>query len=118
VNLTEGPVVVDVPDYGYQTFGVRGKRARDVTIAEHLSVLLSAQKHVDSAISKTCNVPADTAWEDFKDVYLKAWEGGAKGVTTYQMGCKRGAVLQETSAPPKEGQSCTFDPQSGRKSCE
>ena len=116
VNMADGPVVVDVPDYGYEKFGVTGKRTRDVTIKEHLAVLLIAQKHIESSISKTCNVPPTTPWADFKDVYLKAWEGGAKGITTYQINSKRGAVLQETDK--EEPASCTYNPLTGQRTCE
>lgn len=109
VNMNEGQITVNLEDYGVSKFGVHGKRCRDVTIDEHVDVLLTAQRYVDSSVSKTCNVPPATPWAEFKRVYEKAWEGGAKGCTTYQLGCKRGAVLTEAS--------CVYDPETGTKSC-
>ena len=102
-----------VQDYGYRVFGVKGKRTDDVTIDEHLSVLLAAQELVDSAVSKTCNVPSSISWEDFKSVYMKAWEGGAKGCTTYRSGGKREGILKSESTG-----ACYIDPDTGRRECE
>ena len=93
IEKFNGPVVEYIEDYGYRVFKVKGKRVEDVTIEEHLAVLLTAQKWIDSAISKTCNVPTDMNWEEFKQVYIKAWEGGAKGCTTYRVGGKRTAMM-------------------------
>ncbi len=53
----------------------------------------AAQRYVDSSISKTINVPADIAFEAFKDVYLAAWHQGCKGCTTYRPNEITGAVL-------------------------
>lgn len=55
-----------------------------LTIEDHIRTLATAQKWVDSAISKTINVPTDTSFEDFKHVYMKAWEQGCKGCTTFR----------------------------------
>lgn len=109
VNMNNGPVVVDVPDYGFAKLGVKGRRCRDVTAKQHVDVLIRAQQHVDSSVSKTCNVAPDTPWDQFKQIYMDAYNGGAKGCTTYQIGCKRGAVLTETS--------CAIDPTTGEKYC-
>lgn len=113
----EGPRQVEVEDYGYGQFGVKGKQCAEVTVDEHLAVLKTASKLVDSAVSKTCNVPADTPWEDFKRIYVEAWKGGCKGCTTYQVGGKRGAILvaKKTDDQPS---TCTIDSTTGRKECE
>ncbi len=58
----------------------------------------AVQKYVDSSISKTINVPADFPFEQFKDVYLQAYELGCKGCTTYRPNDVTGAVL-EAQAP-------------------
>lgn len=110
-----------VTDYGLATFGVRGKPCSEVTIDEHLAVLLSAQKHVDSAVSKTCNIGDNVSFDEFKDVYVKAFEGGAKGCTTFRTSGKRMGILVEKKAEPaptSEGEACRIDPVSGMKSCE
>jgi len=108
----EGERTETLPDYAYRVYGTKGKTADQVTVQEHLAVLLAAQKHVDSAVSKTCNVPPSTNWEEFKKIYVDAYYGGAKGCTTYRTDCKRGAVL--TAVP--EGAACTIDDM-GRKTC-
>lgn len=56
----------------------------DITVEEHINVQASAQKYVDSAISKTCNIPTDYPFEDFKKAYIVAYEKGLKGFTTFR----------------------------------
>ncbi len=51
---------------------------------QHVDIQAAAQKWVDSSISKTANVPADFPFEDFKDIYLYAYEKGLKGCTTFR----------------------------------
>ena len=58
--------------------------ADDITPREHIDVQAAAQKWVDSSISKTANVPTDFPYEDFKDIYLYAYEQGLKGCTTFR----------------------------------
>ena len=58
--------------------------ADEVTPKEHVDVQAAAQKWVDSSISKTANVPTDFPYEEFKDVYLYAYEQGLKGCTTFR----------------------------------
>ncbi|MEX0915732.1 MAG: LAGLIDADG family homing endonuclease, partial [Wenzhouxiangellaceae bacterium] len=55
-----------------------------VTPKEHVAIQAAAQKWIDSSISKTANVPTDYPYEDFKDIYLYAWEQGLKGCTTFR----------------------------------
>jgi ribonucleoside-diphosphate reductase alpha chain len=47
---------------------------------------------VDAAISKTVNVAADYPFEDFQQLYWRAWESGLKGLTTYRPNQVTGAV--------------------------
>jgi ribonucleoside-diphosphate reductase alpha chain len=58
--------------------------AEDVTPKEHVDIQAAAQKWVDSSISKTANVPTDYPYEEFKDIYLYAYEQGLKGCTTFR----------------------------------
>jgi len=58
--------------------------ADDVTPQQHVDVQAAAQRWVDSSISKTANVPTDYPFEDFKDIYLYAYEQGLKGCTTFR----------------------------------
>lgn len=103
-----------VEDYGVRALGVRGKTAAEVTPTEHLFVLSVAQQHVDSAVSKTCNIGPDVTWGEFKDLYLRAWELGCKGITTFRAAGLRQGVLVDTSEPG----TCYIDPDSGRKECQ
>lgn len=125
-----GPVVERVDDYGFREFGVRGKTTDEVTVDEHISVLTLASRYVDSACSKTCNVSDSVSWEDFKNVYIKAYEGGASGCTTFRSAGKRYGILNKPSEPVGEvvveepteydegGTACYFDPETGTRSCE
>lgn len=108
----QGKEKFTLSDYGYREFGVKGKRVQDVTVDDHVNVLSTAQRYIDSAISKTCNIPKDYPFSDFKDVYIKAYLVGAKGCTTYRSGGKRESIFSAS-----EGESCTID-EAGRKSCE
>lgn len=117
IQTYEGPRIERVDDYGVRVFGVRGKTAAECTVDEHLAVLLVASKWMDSAVSKTCNVGDDVTFDSFKDIYWKAWEGGAKGCTTFRAAGKRAGIL--VAAPEEgEGAACYLDPETGQKSCE
>ena len=59
----------------------------------HLKVQAVAQKYIDSSISKTINLPEETGFEAFKDIYLQAYKLGCKGCTTYRPNPVTGAVL-------------------------
>ena len=58
--------------------------ANSITPRAHVDVQAAAQKWVDSSISKTVNVATDCPFEDFKEVYLYAYEKGLKGCTTFR----------------------------------
>jgi len=58
--------------------------ADEVTPKQHVDIQAAAQRWVDSSISKTANVPTDFQYEDFKDIYLYAYEQGLKGCTTFR----------------------------------
>ncbi len=58
--------------------------ADDVSPRQHVDVQAAAQKWIDSSISKTANVPTDFPYEDFKDIYLYAYQKGLKGCTTFR----------------------------------
>jgi ribonucleoside-diphosphate reductase alpha chain len=58
--------------------------ADDITPRQHVDIQAAAQMWVDSSISKTANVPTDYPYEDFKDIYMYAYEQGLKGCTTFR----------------------------------
>lgn len=115
VNTPTGPVTETLDDYGASVLGSRGKLAADVTAEDHVDVLITAQKYVDSAVSKTVNMDGRTMpWADFKDIYKRAWESGAKGCTTFNASGLRGALL--SSADKNEASACIID-ETGRREC-
>ena len=111
----QGPVIETIDDYGMRVFGVRGKVANKCQVDDHLEVLIEAYKWVDSSVSKTCNVSPDMPWDDFKEIYIRAWEKGCKGCTTFNPGGERIGILQEDEAGIE---ACFIDPTTGLNTCE
>ena len=58
--------------------------ADDIGPKEHVDIQAAAQLWVDSSISKTANVPTDYKYDDFKDIYMYAFDQGLKGCTTFR----------------------------------
>lgn len=121
----------EIEDYGTRVFGVQGRTVGEVGPSDHVDVLVTASGYVDSSCSKTCNVGRHVGWDEFKDIYMKAWEGGASGCTTFRADGKRFGVLnasaaEETADMPEEkddllvseGTACYIDPDTGLRSCE
>lgn len=119
----EGPRKYTVTDYAYAHYGVKGRTANEISGEEHVDVLCHAQHWVDNSISKTCNVNGQVGgkgngvtYSDFKRLYLRAWEGGAKSCSLYNTNGKRSGILQ-----PKEeeviGMACFPDPVTGEREC-
>ena len=71
--------------------------AQSLRPADHLTVQAQAQAFVDSSISKTINCPEEMEFDDFKDVYTRAYDLGCKGCTTYRPNPVTGAVLEGAS---------------------
>ena len=67
--------------------------AQTLAPLDHVRMQASAQKWVDSSISKTINCPPDINFDDFKSVYMAAWDQGCKGCTTYRPNAVTGSVL-------------------------
>ena len=65
---------------------------------DHVRMQAAAQKWIDSSISKTINCPEDISFEDFKEVYMAAWDQGCKGCTTYRPNEVTGSVLTVSEA--------------------
>ncbi|MFG5778855.1 adenosylcobalamin-dependent ribonucleoside-diphosphate reductase [Comamonas sp. J-3] len=76
--------------------------ALEMSATEHLAMMETVQPYVDTAISKTVNIPADYPYEDFKSLYLQAWRANLKGLATYRPNSILGAVLETTPAPKAE----------------
>jgi ribonucleoside-diphosphate reductase alpha chain len=122
INTPTGAVIEVLEDYGIKFLDVKGKLAADVTAAEHVKVLLAAQKHLDSAASKTVNMDGrKMPWANFKGIYQTVWQNGGKGCATYNIAGKRGSLLSDAEDTPVifvEGDACDIDPLSGRRNCE
>lgn len=68
--------------------------AQELTAEDHLAIVAAVAPFIDSAISKTINVPTDYPFEEFQGVYLKAWQLGLKGCTIYKANPMIGSVLE------------------------
>jgi len=84
--------------------------ADEVTPKQHVDVQSAAQKWIDSSISKTANVPTDYPYEEFKDIYLYAYEQGLKGCTTFRFNPEafQGVLVKEQDLE-KTSYSFTLD---------
>ena len=67
--------------------------AMNITPEDHIRVLASFQKWVDSSISKTNNFPADATVEHMKESYILAYKLGCKGLTVYRYGSREDQVM-------------------------
>ena len=74
--------------------------AETLTPQDHLVMQAAVQRHVDSSISKTINVPAGMSFEDFKAVYDQAYDQGLKGCTTFRPNAITGSVLSAPASAP------------------
>ena len=105
----------EVSDYAYRAFRrLNGEEAalpdyfvdvQTLQPEDHLVMQAAVQRHVDSSISKTINLPEDIPFERFKDVYAQAYALGCKSCTTYRPNEVTGAVLEarpeaEPAPPP------------------
>jgi len=73
--------------------------ALEMSAQNHIAMMEAVQPFVDTAISKTVNIPADYPYESFKDLYLQAWRAKLKGLATYRPNAILGSVL-EAHTPP------------------
>ncbi|RTZ40951.1 adenosylcobalamin-dependent ribonucleoside-diphosphate reductase [Candidimonas sp. SYP-B2681] len=97
-----------VEDHAYRVYRAMGGdvdnlpeafvSALDISAIDHMLMVAAVAPHVDAAISKTVNVPADYPYDEFKNLYMEAWHRGLKGITTYRPNSILGAVLSVTPA--------------------
>ncbi|SFS21802.1 adenosylcobalamin-dependent ribonucleoside-diphosphate reductase [Yoonia litorea] len=79
--------------------------AQTLAPLDHVRMQAAAQKWIDSSISKTINCPEDISFDDFKEVYMAAWDQGCKGCTTYRPNDVTGSVLSVSEDKPSEDSS-------------
>lgn len=102
----------EVSDYAYRLylrkFGEDAElpdyfvNAQNLGPHDHLVMQAAVQKYIDSSISKTINCPENIAFEEFKDVYMQAFDLGCKGCTTYRPNDITGAVLETQEQKKKK----------------
>jgi ribonucleoside-diphosphate reductase alpha chain len=86
-----GGDVANLPDYFVS--------ALQMSAQSHIAMMQAVQPLVDTAISKTVNVPADCPYEVFSGLYQQAWHAGLKGLATYRPNAILGSVLDAGPAP-------------------
>jgi ribonucleoside-diphosphate reductase alpha chain len=86
-----GGDVGNLPDYFVS--------ALQMTAQSHIAMMQAVQPLVDTAISKTVNVPADCPYGEFSGLYQQAWHAGLKGLATYRPNAILGSVLDAGPAP-------------------
>lgn len=130
IQTADGPTVERVEDYAHREWGIDCVTADQISVDEHVGMLTAAQEWVDSACSKTCNVGDDVTWEQFKGVYLSAYEGGAKGCTTFRASGKRFGILNASTSEDViveesledetvvDGGACYIDFETGMRTCD
>jgi len=99
-----------VEDHAWRLYRQRGDvnklpdyfvSALDMPAADHIAMMEAVQPLVDTAISKTVNVPADYPYDDFKSLYQQAWRARLKGLATYRPNAILGSVLDTGAAAAK-----------------
>ncbi len=86
-------------------FRIKGifRTALDIPPEWHTKAQAEFQRHVDNAVSKTINLPADATIEDIRRSYLLAWKLKCKGITVYRYGSKPQQVLTIGSLEKESG---------------
>lgn len=71
--------------------------SKDINWKDRVNMQSVLQKHVDTAISSTINLPNEITVDEIETLYLYAWEKKLKGITIFRDGCKRVGILSTTS---------------------
>jgi len=78
--------------------------ASKLSIEDHVKTMKVFSKYIDSAMSKTVNLPNDYPYEDFKRLYTEVFKTGTiKGCTTYRQGTMTAVLSAESTAAAKAG---------------
>ena len=79
--------------------------ALEISALAHMDMVAAVAPYVDSAISKTVNVPADYPYTEFEGLYFAAWKAGLKGLATYRPNAVLGSVLSTGVTTPSPASS-------------
>ena len=111
--------VYDVEDHAWRLYRHLGGHmdslplqfvtALEISALDHMRMVAAVSPYIDSAISKTVNVPEDYPFEDFRDLYLEAWRAGLKGITTYRPNSVLGSVLSVSDGEQQPNDLDTSD---------
>ena len=74
--------------------------ALEISALAHMDMVAAVAPYVDSAISKTVNVPVDYPYTEFEGLYFAAWKAGLKGLATYRPNAVLGSVLSTGASTP------------------
>ncbi|MBN2095412.1 MAG: adenosylcobalamin-dependent ribonucleoside-diphosphate reductase [Candidatus Aenigmarchaeota archaeon] len=89
--------------------------AHDISPEWHLKIQAAVQKHIDSAVSKTINLPNWATIQEIEDIYIRAWKMGCKGITVYRNNSRSEQVLnfydsskkpQASNREPQQNPNC------------
>lgn len=83
--------------------------SNDISWKQHIDIQAAGQSAVDTAISKTINMPKETTLEDVKQLYLYAWKSGLKGCTIYVDGSRDSILTTNTKPILKEENTPKFN---------
>ncbi len=87
-HLSELQDKYSIPDDVIEVF----RTTHEIKPENHVKIQAAFQKFVDSAVSKTINLPNDATWRDIARVYQQSWETGCKGITVFRDGSKDPAL--------------------------
>lgn len=79
-----------------------GGTANEIDWVAKVDLQAAAQKWICHSISNTTNIPNSTSVDVVKDIYMKGWETGCKGITIYRDGCRTGVLVAETKTEEKK----------------
>lgn len=92
-----------------------GATSADVDWVASVDLQGAAQRWVCHSISKTVNLPADATVETVKQVYMRAWKVGCKGITVYRDGSRDGVLLAADGPKKQEGRSVLVQTQATKR---
>lgn len=99
----------DLAEQPYFRCAVSANGATEVIWEEHVNILTTTQKYIDSGVSKTINFPNGTHKETIAKAVMMAWRNGAKGIACYRNGSRKQEVLTPKSLKKDKCPKCSED---------